>query len=119
MMVVKQELQNMEEMKVIEPSYSAWASPIVVVPKKDGTIRLCVDYRKFNSISHFDAYPMPRVEEIIDRVGSPRLICLRGTGRSPSRKSQRKRQLSPHPLDLTSLTPSRLNSIGPQRHFRD
>uniref|UniRef100_A0A1X7UQS0 Reverse transcriptase domain-containing protein n=1 Tax=Amphimedon queenslandica TaxID=400682 RepID=A0A1X7UQS0_AMPQE len=64
----------MEEMRVIKQSCSEWAAPIVVVPKKDGTIRQCVDYRKLNKVSKFDAYPVPRVDEMIDCVGNGRYI---------------------------------------------
>ena len=57
--VVKKELQEMQECGIIEPSASEWASPIVLVKKKDGTLRFCVDYRRLNSVSQADAYPMP------------------------------------------------------------
>ncbi len=57
---------------VIEESHSYWASPIVLVPKTDGSVRFCVDYRKVNAVSKFDAYPMPRVEELLDRLGAAR-----------------------------------------------
>ena len=59
----------MESMGIIRPSTSEWASPIVIVPKKDGTIPLCVDYRKLKRLSRFDAYPMARVDEMIDHIG--------------------------------------------------
>ena len=48
---------------------SDWACPVVMVPKKDGTRRFCVDFRKINSISKFDAYPMARIDDIINRPG--------------------------------------------------
>ncbi len=57
---------------VIEESHSDWASPIVLVPKTDGSVRFCVDYRKVNAVSKFDAYPMPRVDELLDRLGVAR-----------------------------------------------
>ncbi len=59
-------------MGVIEESRSDWASPIVLVPKTDGSVRFCVDYRKVNAVSKFDAYPMPRVDELLDRLGTAR-----------------------------------------------
>ena len=48
---------------------SEWCSPIVPVKKKDGSLRLCVDYRRLNSVSQSDAYPMPRVDDLIDQLG--------------------------------------------------
>ena len=59
----------MLERKIIEPSTAEWSSPIVLVQKKDEKLRLCVDYRHLNELSTMDAYPMPRVDDIIDRVG--------------------------------------------------
>lgn len=60
--------------KIIEPSESEWAAPLVPVKKKDNTIRLCVDYRKLNAITKIDPYPMPRVDDITDEVGRARYI---------------------------------------------
>ncbi len=70
--VVQSELEAMLEMGVIEESHSDWASPIVLVPKTDGSVRFCMDYRKVNAVSKFDAYPMPRVDELLDRLGTAR-----------------------------------------------
>ncbi len=44
----------------------------MLVPKMDGSVRFCVDYRKVNAVSKFDAYPMPRVDELLDRLGAAR-----------------------------------------------
>ena len=54
---------------VIQPSVSAWSSPVVLVPKKDGTSRFCVDYRRLNGVSRKDIYPLPRVDDIFDTLG--------------------------------------------------
>ncbi|CAJ0968166.1 unnamed protein product [Ranitomeya imitator] len=64
----------MLDLGVIEESHSAWSSPIVLIPKPDGSIRFCNDFRKLNAVSKFDAYPMPRVDELIDRLGKARYI---------------------------------------------
>ena len=65
---VKELLENMLSRDVIQPSNSPWASPIVVVRKKDGSARFCVDYRKLNSITHKDAYPLPRIDDTLDTL---------------------------------------------------
>ncbi len=70
--VVREELKAMLDLGVIEESHSDWASPIVLVPKTDGSVRFCVDYRKVNAVSKFDAYLMPRVDELLDRLGAAR-----------------------------------------------
>ena len=53
----------------IEPTSTEWASPVVFVPKKDGTMRFCVDYRKQNAVTVRDSYPLPRMDEFIDSLG--------------------------------------------------
>ena len=63
---VHQELQEMLTQKIIEPSTSEWEAPIVLVKKKDGSLWLCVDYQQLNSASLTDAYPMPRIDDMID-----------------------------------------------------
>ena len=64
------EVQRMLQAKVITPSNAEWASPVILVPKPDGSLRFCVDYRKLNSITIRDSYPMPRMDECIDSLGS-------------------------------------------------
>ena len=65
----KREIEKMLSAQVIEPSSSEWASPVVFVPKKDGTLRFCVDYRRLNAVTKRDAYPLPRMDECIDSLG--------------------------------------------------
>lgn len=67
----------MLECGIIEPSTSDCASPLVTIKKKDGSLHLCVDYRQLNSVSKMDVYPMPRVDDLIDRVaGAPFITTL-------------------------------------------
>ena len=54
---------------MIEPSNSPWAANVVLVRKKDGTKRLCIDYRQLNEVTIKDAYPIPRIDETIDALG--------------------------------------------------
>ena len=53
---------------MIEPSISPYSSPIVLVPKKDGSVRFCIDFRKHSKVTEFDAEPMPNMEEVINRI---------------------------------------------------
>ena len=54
---------------LIRPSDSPWSSPIVLAPKKNGTYRFCVDFRRVNAVTRKDAHPMPRVDDILDQLG--------------------------------------------------
>ncbi|XP_063044707.1 uncharacterized protein LOC134438913 [Engraulis encrasicolus] len=72
--VIEEEVKKMLELGVIEESKSAWASPIVLVPKPDGSVRFCNDYRKLNAVSEFDAYPMARVDDMVDALGQARFL---------------------------------------------
>ena len=62
---VEKLVEDMEANNVIEPSNSPWASPIVLVKKKDGSTRFCIDYRKLNSVTRRDSHPMPRIAELV------------------------------------------------------
>ncbi|GFR91454.1 polyprotein [Elysia marginata] len=59
---------------IIEPSSSPYASPITVVKKKDGTIRLCIDFRRLNSITELDAEPIPTLEELLTKIQGARFF---------------------------------------------
>src|SRR5919205_3717079 len=63
---IKKEIEEMLKKGIIRPSLSPWASPVVVVGKKDGTQRLCVDYRKLNGITKSDRYPIPRIDSLLE-----------------------------------------------------
>jgi hypothetical protein len=67
--IIKHEVANMLNTGIIIPSKSPWASPVVIVPKKDGTLRFCVDCRKLNAVTKKDAYPMTRIDDAISILG--------------------------------------------------
>lgn len=72
--LLQKEIKLMLELGIIEVSCSEWCSPIVLVPKKDGTLRFCIDFRYLNAVSNFDPYPMPRIDDLVERVGRARYI---------------------------------------------
>lgn len=66
--VVEKQLEEMLSAGIVKPSHSGWASPVVLVPKKDGSLRFCVDYRKVNAVTESDAYPLPNIAEILESL---------------------------------------------------
>jgi len=67
-------IDNMLSMGVIEPSSAAYALPVVMVKKPDGSTRVCIDYRKLNSVTVFDPGPMPTAEEIFAKLAGDRYL---------------------------------------------
>ena len=66
---VRQLLNEMLKNDIIQPSNNPWSSPIILVRKRDGSTWFCIDYRKVNSVTRKDAYPLPRVDDILDTLG--------------------------------------------------
>lgn len=69
---VRAHINQLLESQVIRESCSPYASPIVLVKKKDGSLRLCVDYRQLNAKTRRDAFPLPRIEESLDALSGAR-----------------------------------------------
>ena len=66
---ISQAVDDMLAAGIISPSSSPWAAPVTLVPKKDGSTRFCVDYRKLNSVTVKDKYPLPLIQDIFDQIG--------------------------------------------------
>ncbi len=73
--IVEDEIQKMEKEGTIIKSSSPWCSPSVLVRKKDGTIRFCVDYCKLNDVTHKDEYPLPRIDDILEALRGAKYFC--------------------------------------------
>ena len=67
--IIDELVKEMLDTGVCSTSNSPWASPIVLIPKKDGSIRFCVDYRKLNSVTVRDVYPLPRIDDCLAALG--------------------------------------------------
>jgi hypothetical protein len=63
---VKKQWQQLLEQGVIRPSTSPCGSPIIIVPKKDGNWRMCINYRALNKITLKNCYPLPKIDELLD-----------------------------------------------------
>ena len=63
--VIGKEVKNLLDAKIIRPSNSPWASILVLVKKKDGTWRPCVDFRKLNAVTDTDVYPIPAIDQLL------------------------------------------------------
>ncbi|XP_076038313.1 uncharacterized protein LOC143023610 [Oratosquilla oratoria] len=85
--IIRKEIDYMLAHGLITLAQSEWSSPVILVPKADGTQRFCVDFRRVNTVTKRDSYPLPRLEECIDRVGGAHFITkldlLRGYWQVP------------------------------------
>ena len=64
--IIKAEVEKMLQAGIIEPSTSEWASPVVLVPKPDGSVRFAIDFRKLNEVTRKEVYPMPNIQDYLD-----------------------------------------------------
>ena len=71
---VQKHLKEMEDIGAIRRSNSPWASPVVLVKKKDGSLRFCIDLRKLNARTIKDAYSLPRIEESLDCLNGAKIF---------------------------------------------
>jgi hypothetical protein len=65
---LKENIKELLEKGFIHPSSSSWGAPVIFVPKKDGTQRLCVDYRALNEVTVKTKYPLPRIDDLFDQL---------------------------------------------------
>ena len=71
---LKTQLQELLEKGYIRPSISPWGAPVLFVKKKDGTLRLCIDYRQLNRVTIKNKYPLPRVDDLFDQLQGARVF---------------------------------------------
>ncbi|KAE9344851.1 hypothetical protein PR003_g8242 [Phytophthora rubi] len=68
------EIQQYLELEFVRESNSPWANPVLIVRKPDSGIRFCIDYRKLNTVTVKDCYPMPLMDDILDVLSGPKLF---------------------------------------------
>ena len=66
---MRKEVDYMLQNNITEPVSSNWSSPCVLVPKSNGTVRLCMDFHKLNALMKTDSFTLPRIEDCIERIG--------------------------------------------------
>jgi hypothetical protein len=71
---LKIQLQELLDKEYIRPSVSPWGAPVLFVKKKDGTLRLCIDYRQLNKMTIKNKYPLPRINDLFDQVGGAKIF---------------------------------------------
>jgi len=71
---IKRQIKQLQKENIIRQSTAPWSSPIVPVKKKDGEIRMCIDYRVLNSVTKRDTYPLPRPQEMFDKLAGCKYI---------------------------------------------
>ena len=100
----------------MEPSSNRWAAPIVQVKKKDGSLRFCVDYRKLNCQSKIDPYPMPQIDDLIDRIGQAKFLTIldlaKGYWQVPMSPESKEKTAFITPQGLFQLTVMPFGSQG-------
>ena len=70
--IIRQEVNDMLKAEVIEQSESPWSSGVVLVNKKDGGRRFCVDYRALNEVTKKDSYPLPMADDVLESLSGAR-----------------------------------------------
>jgi hypothetical protein len=65
---LKKQLEELLEKQFIRPSVSPWGAPVLLVKKKDGSMRLCVDYRQLNKVTIKNRYPLQRIDDLMDQL---------------------------------------------------
>ena len=68
LMELKMQLQELLDKGYIRPSVSPWGAPVLFVKKKDGTFRMCIDYRQLNKLTIKNRYPLPRIDDLSNQV---------------------------------------------------
>ena len=65
---LKMQLQELLDKEFIRPSFSPWGAPVLFVKNNDGSLQLCIDYKQLNKVTIWNKYPLPRIENLFDKL---------------------------------------------------
>jgi hypothetical protein len=65
---LKMQLKELLDLGLLHPSVSPWGAPVIFIRKKDGSWRLCIDYRQLNKATIKNQYPLPRIDDLFDQM---------------------------------------------------
>jgi len=71
---LKKQLEDLLDKKFVRPRLSPWRAPVLLVKKKDGSMRLCIDYRQLNKVTIKNRYPLPRIDDLMDQLVGARVF---------------------------------------------
>jgi len=71
---LKKQLEDLLDKKFVRPSVSPWGAPVLLVKKKDGSMRLCIDYRQLSKVTIKNRYPLPRIDDLMDQLVGARVF---------------------------------------------
>ncbi|GKA62311.1 hypothetical protein Tco_0761830, partial [Tanacetum coccineum] len=78
MQELSEQLQELQDKGFIRPSHSPWGAPVLFVKKKDGSFRMCIDYRELNKLTIKNRYPLPRIDDLFDQLQGARYFSKIG-----------------------------------------
>jgi hypothetical protein len=97
---LKKQIDKLLEKGYIRPSTSPWATPVLFVEKKDGTKRMCIDYRALNEVTIKNKYPLPRIEDLFDQLREASVFS-----KIDLRSGYHQLRIRPFDVPKTSFTP--------------
>ncbi len=117
--IVEDKILKMEKEGMFAKSTGPWCSPIVLVRKKDITICFCVDYRKLNDVTNKDAYPLHRINDILEALQGTKYFCSIDLASGYWQIKTERKQPLVHTWACTSFFVCLLDSQELQQHFPD
>ena len=101
---LRKEVKYLMDNDFIEPSQSEWSSRCLLVPKSDGTFRMCTDYRKVTSVTKTDTFPIPKIDDCIDNIGHAKYVTRERGGVVEERPTPNREVLGSIPAGVSVVS---------------